>query len=197
MQVPQRWPSAQTPYGLPTATPEQSLASTRRDRLTAIPVGGSPSAIALDAGGVWVANRSDDKVVRIDPSTPAVTTTIPVGKAPAGITVSPGAVWVANSGDGTVSRIDPEINEVSETIEVGESPQSIIAANGRIWVTVQRQTIGSSGRKLRGNRPPEHGSSSIPWIRRSRTPSRHGSFSPPPARSSSTTRTSRLRPAPS
>ncbi len=91
-----------------------------------------------------MANRSDDTVVRIDPSTRAVTTTIPVGKAPAGIAVSPGSVWVANSGDGTVSRIDPEAGEVSETIEVGESPQSIIAANGRIWVTVQRQTIGST-----------------------------------------------------
>ena len=142
-QVRQRWPSepdavwvADSDAGTVTRVDPTGL-------LTPITVGGSPSAIAVGAGGVWVANRSDDTVVRIDPSTRAVTTTIPVGKAPAGIAVSPGSVWVANSGDGTVSRIDPETGEVSETIDVGESPQSIIAANGRIWVTVQRQTIGS------------------------------------------------------
>ena len=110
---------------------------------TPITVGYGPSAIALGGGGVWVANRGDDTVVRIDPSTRAVVTTIPVGKAPAGVAFGAGSVWVANSGDGTVSRIDPEAGKVIETIEVGESPQSIVAADGRIWVTVARQTIGS------------------------------------------------------
>ena len=111
---------------------------------TAIPVGPGPSAIALDADGfVWVANRGDDTVVRIDARTRAVTTTITVGSAPTGIAVGTGAVWVANSGDGTVSRIDPEARIVSKTIPVGQSPQSVIAADGRIWVSIAQQTIGT------------------------------------------------------
>ena len=64
----QPWPSEQTPPGSPTATPEQSPVSIHRAD-TPITVGGSPSAIAVGAGGVWVANRGDDTVVRIDPST--------------------------------------------------------------------------------------------------------------------------------
>ena len=59
-----------------------------------------------------MANPGDDTVVRIDPTTRAVTTTIPVGKAPAGVAVGAGSVWVANSGDGTVSRIDPETDKL-------------------------------------------------------------------------------------
>ena len=67
------------------------------------------AAIAVGAGGVWVADSLDDAVVRIDPNTRAVTTTIPVGRHPAGIAVGAGSVWVANSGDGTVTRIDPDL----------------------------------------------------------------------------------------
>ena len=180
-------------------TPARSPASIPRGCSTPITVGNGPSAIALGAGGVWVANTGDDTVVRIDPSTRAVTTTFPVGKAPVGVAVGTGSVWVANSGDGTVSRIDPEINKVTETIEVGESPQSIVAADGRIWVTVDRQTIestpvASSGGTVRLSAKRDvrlHGS------RARVAPRTPGSCSPPPARSSSTTRTSLLRPAPS
>ena len=112
----------QTPSGLPTATPDTVTRVDPTGLPTPITVGGSPSAIALGAGGVWVANRGDDTVVRIDPSTRAVTTTIPVGKAPAGIAFGAGSVWVANSGDGTVSRIDPETDKVIETIDGRRKP---------------------------------------------------------------------------
>ena len=111
------------------------------------------AAIALGAGAVWVADSLDDGVVRIDPSTRAVTTTIPVGRNPVGVAVGEGSVWVANSGDGTVTRIDPQGGK-RETIPVGGSPQSVVVADGRVWVTVDRQTIAntsaaSSGGTLR------------------------------------------------
>ena len=89
------------------------------------------------AGAVWVADRRDGAVVRIDPVTYSVTTMIPVGRGPTGIAVGLGSVWVANSRDGTVSRIDPVRKEVAQTIRVGGSPRAIAVGNGRVWVSVQ------------------------------------------------------------
>ena len=110
--------------------------------LTPIPVGHGPSGIAVGADGVWVADTLDDAVVRIDPSTRAVTTMIPVGRAPTGVAVGEGSVWVADSGDGTVTRIDPTTGRPVKTIDVGGSPQGIVVAANRVWASVQPSTTG-------------------------------------------------------
>ena len=60
-----------------------------------IPVGNGPTAVAFGAGAVWVANRYDGTVSRIDPETHEVVKTIEVGNAPSGIAVSDGRVWVS------------------------------------------------------------------------------------------------------
>ena len=52
-------------------------------------------AVAFGASAVWVANRADRTVSRIDPATNEVVGTIEVENAPAGIAVSDGFVWVA------------------------------------------------------------------------------------------------------
>ena len=101
------------------------------------PVGNGPDAIAVGEGAVWVADRRDGAVVRIDPATNSVTTMIQVGRGPTGIATGLGSVWVANSRDGTVSRIDPVRRQVVQTIRVGGSPQAIAVGNGRVWVSVQ------------------------------------------------------------
>ena len=120
---------------------------------TAIAVGNGPTAVAAGAGGVWVADTFDDRVVRIDPSTAAVTTTIRVGRSPSAIAVGDGSVWVANAGDGTVSRIDPAADKVTSTIDVGGSPRSIGVAGAHVWVSVDAPPIsdalGVSGGTLR------------------------------------------------
>ncbi|HMC69189.1 MAG TPA: ABC transporter substrate-binding protein, partial [Mycobacteriales bacterium] len=110
-----------------------------------IAVGHGPSGIAVGDGGVWVADTGDDAIVRIDPSTRAVTNTISVGHSPTGIAIGAGSVWVANSGDGTVTRIDPKTDKPTATIAVGGSPQAITVAGDRAWVTVDAQTISPTG----------------------------------------------------
>jgi YVTN family beta-propeller protein len=62
---------------------------------TTIPVGDGPSAIAVGAGAVWVVNRDDATVSRIDPETNEVVATIALAHRPAGIAVSDDTVWVA------------------------------------------------------------------------------------------------------
>ena len=71
-----------------------------------IRVGDQPLGLAAGDGSIWVANREDDTVMRIDPSTNRVVKTIRVGDRPLYLKVAEQAVWVPNSGDGTVSRID-------------------------------------------------------------------------------------------
>ena len=81
------------------------------DVIRTIDLGEGPSALAFGHGAVWVANDTEDSVVRIAPRTNSVVRAISVGSDPAGLAVGPDAIWVANSGDGTVSRIDPETND--------------------------------------------------------------------------------------
>ena len=52
-------------------------------------------AVAVGAGAVWVTNRADGTVSRIDPASNAVTRTIESGNAPAGIAMADGLVWFA------------------------------------------------------------------------------------------------------
>jgi YVTN family beta-propeller protein len=99
-----------------------------------VPVGATPSHLAVGNGAVWVTNADSDSVSRIDPLKGIVVQTITVGSSPSGITTGNGAVWVANSLDGTVSRIDPVKNTVVQPIDVGNGPASIVYAAGAVWV---------------------------------------------------------------
>jgi YVTN family beta-propeller protein len=98
-----------------------------------------PEALAAGDGAVWLA---ENKVLRVDPATNAVTATIEVGSQPEGIAVSPGAVWVANADGPSVSRIDPATNRVVATIRVGPRSAccarhtSVVASPRAVWVAL-------------------------------------------------------------
>jgi YVTN family beta-propeller protein len=99
-----------------------------------VPVGSTPSHIAVGGGAIWVTSADADNVSRIDLAKREVVQTISVRSQPSGITFGNGAVWVANSLDGTVSRIDVESNTVVDTIPVGNGPAGIVFAAGAVWV---------------------------------------------------------------
>jgi YVTN family beta-propeller protein len=58
-----------------------------------VPVGRAPADIAYGEGSVWVANRGDGTISKIDPARHRVTMTIHLGYRPAGLAVGAGAVW--------------------------------------------------------------------------------------------------------
>ena len=60
---------------------------------------------------MWVTNRFDGTISRIDPDSGEVVEEIPVGLDPRGIAVGFGSVWVALAGSNQVVRIDPETND--------------------------------------------------------------------------------------
>jgi YVTN family beta-propeller protein len=92
--------------------------------------GPNPSA----AAGTTAVAATNDRLVRIDPSTRRITASIPVGRSPAGLVIAEGSIWVANSAENTVSRIDPVKNRVIDTITVGKEPSAIAYDDGWIWV---------------------------------------------------------------
>lgn len=99
-----------------------------------IEVGGTPTAIAVGEGGVWVADNGAGTVSQIDPtSREVVGKPIEVGSGPSAIAVGEGGVWVA-SGDDSVYRIDPETQDAERApVRVGD-PRGIAAGEGAVWV---------------------------------------------------------------
>jgi YVTN family beta-propeller protein len=97
--------------------------------------GGSPAALVVARGSVWVANSSDSTVSRFDPSSIAEgpLRTVSVGQRPTGIAYGADAIWVANSGDGTVTRIDPS-TYATATIAVGSEPVAVAFGENAVWV---------------------------------------------------------------
>ena len=96
-------------------------------------VGNAPSAIAAGAGSVWVTNRADGTVTRIDAST-LLPTTFPVGHGPAAIAVNAAGAWIANDADNTLVRVDIGTNAVAGTTPVGDGPTAVLATPTALWV---------------------------------------------------------------
>ena len=78
-----------------------------------IPVGGRPSGPAVGEGSVWVGNRDDNTLLRIDPRSLDVHT-IGLSVAPTDVEVIAGSVWILS--DRALLRVDPGINDVVDTI---------------------------------------------------------------------------------
>ncbi len=105
-------------------------------------VGGTPTAIAVGAGAVWVASEQADAVYALDPRTGAIRTTIDVGSqgcnAPRSIAVNAEAVWVACSASQRVIGITPGAATVSTSLAVAGAPAALVTGqDGSVWVVVQ------------------------------------------------------------
>jgi len=96
-------------------------------------VGRGPGAVATGGGSVWVANRLDGTVSRIDRDRGQVVT-IPVGGAPAALAFGAGSLWVADGDVRSVAQVDPGANKVEQRVAVGNAPRAIAVAAGALWV---------------------------------------------------------------
>src|SRR5262249_36579192 len=78
--------------------------------------------------GVWVANRLDGTVSKVDPARGAVAATIPVGAEPSALAINGRRVWVAVA-DG-VRAIDGR-----RAIALGRPAGALAVAGGELWAT--------------------------------------------------------------
>jgi streptogramin lyase len=89
----------------------------------------------VEAGGgaVWADDSNSGTVVRLDPTSGAVTARTNVPTA-TGIAIAAGSVWVAAHRSGEIDRLDPTTAQVVEHIQVPVAdPQGLFAAAGYLW----------------------------------------------------------------
>ena len=91
-----------------------------------------PTAVAVGAGAVWVADSDSNTVSRVDPT--GLLTPIPVGHGPSGIAVGADGIWVVDTLDDAVVRIDPNTRAVTTMIPVGRAPTGVAVGDGSVWV---------------------------------------------------------------
>jgi YVTN family beta-propeller protein len=99
-----------------------------------IPVGTGAAAIAFGEGAVWVADRLNDRLLKIDPRTQA-TEEIGVGRAPGSVAIGDGSVWVTSTLDHQLWRIDPVSQDVIAQIGLSAAPSAVAIGEGAAWVT--------------------------------------------------------------
>jgi DNA-binding SARP family transcriptional activator len=106
-----------------------------------VPIGGSPAAIAVGAGSVWVADADHSTITRIDAKTKEVLPIGGLGSQVSDVAFGFGSLWVAGGNDGTLARIDPRHNGIRQVDLGGASgvapgPVFTVRAGQRaVWVT--------------------------------------------------------------
>jgi YVTN family beta-propeller protein len=97
--------------------------------------------VAYGQNSVWVTDKNNNMVYRVDSSTDLLTAQIRVGKGPEEIAADSTAIWVANAVDNTVSRIDPNSSHVVQTIALRGAPTAIAAGQGAVWVVSESANL--------------------------------------------------------
>jgi DNA-binding SARP family transcriptional activator/DNA-binding beta-propeller fold protein YncE/ABC-type branched-subunit amino acid transport system substrate-binding protein len=116
-----------------------------------VPVGATPSAVAVGGGAVWVLNADDQTISRVDAETKEVRT-FAIGATPTDLAAGAGGVWVGNGGKlaraqfaGTtavaLTRLDAHTGAVLANVRLPEtgSTRSNVAQNhvalaaGSVW----------------------------------------------------------------
>jgi DNA-binding beta-propeller fold protein YncE len=106
----------------------------RRKPIT-IGVGAQPSDVAVDDRWVWVANRQDRTVSRVDPETNRVRGTAEVAPGPEALATGEGTTWVASPDAGTLTRLRQDNPLRSpRAVEVDGSPEDLAVFDGELWV---------------------------------------------------------------
>ena len=130
------------PLSTTEPSPKQNLI---RQRI-ALPQGAG--AVAFGDGSIWVINRTDHHVLRIDMETgSAVGSPITLDFEPREITYGEGAVWVCSADHTHLARIDPQANEVVAEIDLRslKIPDHVFlliaAGEGAVWITDQTNVI--------------------------------------------------------
>jgi DNA-binding beta-propeller fold protein YncE len=106
---------------------------------TQIAIGATSDDMAVGAGKIWVTNRQDDAITRIDLLHPSKHKMMRSGRRPEGVAADDRNVWVVNQGDNKVARFDahPPYN-VLERYQVGLQPNDVaVDEEGVAWVVNQ------------------------------------------------------------
>jgi streptogramin lyase len=123
---------------LPPTTEAPPVETTRT-----VEVGGTPSALAVGEGGVWV-KRDGKRLLRLDPATGEIVARVGVSEElgserPCGVATGSGVVWVTTA-TGAVGRINPEKNRLGRLIPIDDAA-CVAVDEDAVWVTSPNRGI--------------------------------------------------------
>jgi len=110
-------------------------------QVRALGLSGTPGAVAVGEGAVWVVDGSGGRLLAVDPaalrrSGPA----IEVGSAASAVATGAGAVWVTR-GTGAVVRVDPRTREVTTAPVDVADPVGLAAGPSGVWVASRADNV--------------------------------------------------------
>jgi hypothetical protein len=122
-----------------TTAGKPELLRVKDGRLARIPLKARPSALAVGADTLWIANGGAGTVFGVDTRTRiARTPKVRVGGSPVALTATADAVWVSLARD-TVLRLDPRTGRPNlPPISVPGRPAAIAADSREVWVARRR-----------------------------------------------------------
>ncbi|HYT80455.1 MAG TPA: hypothetical protein VEQ37_14620 [Actinomycetota bacterium] len=94
-----------------------------------IEVGGDPIDVITAFGAVWVIDRGEPRIVRVDPGTGALTP-IPLPTPTEAAAAADGSIWASAIDDERVFRIDPVTGDVLAGVTVGYRDYKYVLAVG-------------------------------------------------------------------
>lgn len=108
----------------------------RTAEIVRVPVGvQSPRSFVTGTRDLWI-QAGDHALVRLDPSSRAVTAKLSFGRTLAGGALAPdGTIWMPDKEQNVVYRVDPEKAAVVDSFAAGPGAFVALRAYGSMWVT--------------------------------------------------------------
>lgn len=101
-----------------------------------IPINKDPAAPLVTGRYLWLLDRVDYTVMRVDTTT-LRTRSANVGTLPFGAAAGAGSVWIAHDFERAVWRLAPQSLSVKARIRLGERVRGVTFGRGLVWVTTE------------------------------------------------------------
>jgi virginiamycin B lyase len=98
-------------------------------------VGISASFVRPGGGALWVTDRTDNRVIRVDPVAGRVVWRVAIADRPFGLAYGAGSVWVGSRDGSRVTRVKASTKRRQARIRVGASPYALAFGGGSVWVS--------------------------------------------------------------
>src|SRR4029450_5178284 len=98
-------------------------------------VGISASFVRSGGGALWVTDRTDNRVIRVDPVAGRVAWRVAVAGRAFGLVYGAGSVWVGSRDANRVTRLNARTKRRQARIRVGAGPYALAFGGGSVWVS--------------------------------------------------------------
>ena len=107
---------------------------TSGERTGSVDIGQTASDIVVGFEAVWVIDKLQGTLTRVDPETLAFDEPLQIGGSLDAIEAGVGQLWLLDQGAGIVTPIDPVSGSVGSPIRVGLEPTDFAVGLGAVWV---------------------------------------------------------------